>query len=70
MTEAANHSGSYTWAVNGQSFPKVQIITVPELLNFQRPKMPPPLTPYISAVRRPKAASDQLSFGEEDSDDA
>jgi DNA modification methylase len=62
MVEAANHSGSYTWPVNGQSFPRVQIITVPELLNFRRPKMPPPLTPYISAVRRPKAASDQMTF--------
>ena len=62
MVEAANHSGSYVWPVNGQSFPRVQIITVPELLNFKRPKMPPPLTPYISAVRRPKAASDQLSM--------
>jgi hypothetical protein len=28
MVEAANHSGSYTWPVNGQSFPRVQIITV------------------------------------------
>lgn len=62
MVEAANHSGSYTWPVNGQSFPRVQIISVPELLNFKRPKMPPPLTPYISAVRRPKAKPDQPSM--------
>jgi len=62
MVEAANHSGSYTWAVNGQSFPRVQIITVPELLNFKRPKMPPAQTPYISAVRRPKATDDQMSL--------
>ena len=52
MVEAANHSGTYTWPVNGQIFPKVQIITVRELLNFKRPKMPPPLRPYISATRR------------------
>ena len=62
MVEAASHSGSFVWSVNGQSFPKVQIITVPELLYFKRPKMPPPLTPYMSAVRRPRAASDQLTF--------
>ena len=62
MVEAANHSGSYTWPVNGQSFPRVQIITVPELLDFRHPKMPPPLTPYISAVRRTKAKPDQLSM--------
>jgi len=58
MVEAANHSGTYTWPVNSQMFPKVQIITVPELLNFQRPKMPAALRPYISATRR-KQAIDQ-----------
>ncbi len=66
MIEAAQHSGTYTWQVNGQKFPKVQIITVPELLNFQRPKMPPPLTPYISAVRRPKEKPDQLALDDEE----
>lgn len=69
MTEEANHSGSYTWPVNGQSFPRVQIITVPELLNFKRPKMPPPLTPYISATRRPKAKPDQASIFDLNTDD-
>lgn len=62
MIEAAEHSGTYVWPVNGATFPVVQIITVPELLNFKRPKMPPPLTPYISAVRRPKAKPDQPSI--------
>lgn len=62
MIEAANHSGTYVWPVNGAKFPKVQIITVPKLLNFERPKMPPPLTPYISAVRRPKARPNQTSI--------
>lgn len=38
--EAANHSGSYV-AVNRKAHPKVQIITVPDLLNFTRPYMPP-----------------------------
>ncbi len=70
MIEAANHSGSYVWPVNGRSFPRVQIITVPELLNFQRPKMPPPLTPYISAVRRPKAMPDQASMFDVEETDA
>jgi len=58
MVEAANHSGTYTWPVNSQTFPKVQIITVPGLLNFKRPKMPPPRRAYISATRR-KQAVDQ-----------
>lgn len=69
MLEAANHSGTYVWLVNGAKFPKVQIITVPELLNFQRPKMPPPLTPYISAVRRPKAKPDQPSIFDVEDDE-
>jgi len=63
MVEAANHSGSYVWPVNSQSFPMVQIITVAELLNFRRPTMPSAMTPYISAVRRPNAAAEQLSLG-------
>lgn len=64
MVDAANQSGSYTWPVNGQSFPRVQIITVSELLNFQRPKMPTPLAPYIVAIRRP-APVEQLALGDE-----
>jgi hypothetical protein len=70
MVEAANHSGTYTWPINGQRFPKVQIITVPELLNFQRPKMPPAMPPYISAIRRPRAQGEQASMfdGRDDSE--
>lgn len=63
MVDAADHSGSYIWPVNGQAFPLVQIITVTDLLNFRRPQMPPAMTPYISAVRRPRTAPDQLTFG-------
>ncbi len=60
MVEAANHSGSYTWPVNGRAFPRVQIITVPELLNFKRPKMPPAQAPYIAASRRRVAVDQQV----------
>lgn len=62
MIDAANHSGSYTWPVNGVTFPKVQVITVPQLLNFKRPSMPPPLPPYIAVARRRAAPSDQMSI--------
>lgn len=61
MLDAANHAGYYTWPPNGQRFPRVQIITVADLLNFKRPKMPPPLRPYISAARQ-AARHDQLSL--------
>ncbi len=61
MVEAANHSGIYTAPAHGQVFPKVQIITVAQLLAGQRPKLPPTLDPYFAAVRRPEAV-DQLAF--------
>jgi hypothetical protein len=51
------------WPVNGQSFRLVQTITVPELLNFKRPKMPSPQTPYISATRR-RVKPDQMTLDE------
>lgn len=60
MVEAAKHSGLYT-ASNGQIFPRVQIVTVPQLLAGQRPKLPPILDPYIAAKRR-REPVDQLAF--------
>lgn len=51
MVDAANHAGSYTWPVNGQVFPRVQLTTVSELLAGKRPSLPPTLTPYIAAGR-------------------
>lgn len=52
MVEAANHSGVYTYPTNGQPFPKVQIITIEELLDDKRPSMPNTLLPYFQAQRR------------------
>jgi hypothetical protein len=52
MLEAVNHSGTYKHPANGQSYPKVQIISVRELLEGKRPKMPPTLLPYFQAQRR------------------
>lgn len=53
MEEAVNRSGTYTWPVNKQKFPKVQVITVEELLDGGRPDMPPAFLPYIQAQRSP-----------------
>lgn len=62
MVEAANHTGSYVWPVDGQSYPRIQITTVEDLLAGHRLKLPPPLTPYLQATRHvPKA--DQLAMG-------
>lgn len=52
MLDAARRSGIYTMPANGQQFPKVQILTVPDLLMGKRPELPPPLMPYTQAQRR------------------
>jgi hypothetical protein len=51
MKDAANHAGTYTWPVNAQQFPKIQLFTVEQLLAGKRPQMPPTMTPYIKAQR-------------------
>ena len=51
MTQAANHAGTYEWPVNGQHYPKLQLVTVEELYADHRLNMPPPLNPYLEAPR-------------------
>jgi site-specific DNA-methyltransferase (adenine-specific) len=61
ILDAADHGGIYTWPLNGQTFPRVQVITVKQLLAGVRPKMPTAMLPYIQAARAtPK--SQQLDF--------
>jgi site-specific DNA-methyltransferase (adenine-specific) len=50
--DAVNHAGTYELPVNSQTFPKVQIITVAQLLKGERPAMPQTLLPYIQATKR------------------
>ncbi|QDK03772.1 DNA methylase [Streptomyces phage Yasdnil] len=52
MADAANHSGAYNHPANGQRYPKVQIISVKDLINGKRPNMPTALLPYFQAQRR------------------
>ena len=61
MKDAADHAGTYTWPVNDQAFPKIQLVTIADLLAGKRPQMPPTLTPYIQAKRH-RPAPNQLSF--------
>lgn len=51
MHNIANRAGTYVWPMNGELFPRLQILTVAELLAGRRPRTPPRLLPYISAVR-------------------
>jgi DNA modification methylase len=52
MVDAANHSGTYTYLINGHRYPRVQIITVDELLHGERANLPVALLPYFQAKRR------------------
>lgn len=66
MVDTAHHGGNYIWPANGQRYPRLQIMTVAELLAGKRPQTPPRLLPYISAVRQPSPGTEQtmLQVGE------
>ncbi len=56
VTDAAAHSGNFTATALGRSYPRVQVISIEELLAGKKPNMPTPFLPYIRSQR---------SFGEE-----
>jgi site-specific DNA-methyltransferase (adenine-specific) len=49
ISDAINRGGVFTHPANGEKFPRLQHITVAELLAGQRPKVPPTFPPYILA---------------------
>jgi len=51
MREVENASGTYAWAADERTFPKVQIVTIAQLLAGRRPKMPTAFLPYIQAKK-------------------
>jgi DNA modification methylase len=51
ILEVVRKSGTYTWPISGRSYPKVQVLTVAQLLEGIRPQMPTPFLPYIQARR-------------------
>jgi DNA modification methylase len=59
MQDAAQHAGTYPWPWNGTVYPKVQIITVPELLAGDVANLPPSLLPYVAAKRQLRPAAEQ-----------
>ena len=59
MKDAAQHAGFYQWPWNGATFPKVQILTVAQLLAGERPDAPPPLNSHDAAKRQLKPAAEQ-----------
>lgn len=51
MVDEVNHSGSWTHPSNGQSYPRLQIITTAELLSGKKLNLPPIFLPYVAAQR-------------------
>lgn len=51
IIEEVDHSGSWTHPANGQKYPRMQTMTVADLLTGKRPDLPPLLLPYIQAQR-------------------
>ena len=55
MVETANAAGTYEHEPTGNRYPRVQIITVPDLFDGKRPNMPTVILPYIKAKARPQS---------------
>lgn len=62
VMDAINHGGVYTLPYNGQTFPKLQHITIAEILANKRPSMPGTILPYIPAERAKIAPSTDALF--------
>jgi site-specific DNA-methyltransferase (adenine-specific) len=56
LLDVAATAGNYEWPVNLAMYPKLQIMTVTELLDGKRPNTPPPYLPYMKAKGQPMAA--------------
>jgi hypothetical protein len=61
MREVAQQSGTYVWPITGRRYPRIQIVTVEELLSGKQPDMPPALLPYLQAKKL--VTDNQLSLG-------
>ncbi|UVT31575.1 DNA methyltransferase [Mycobacterium phage Mask] len=62
VTDAINHGGVFTHPANGQQYPRLQHITVADLLAKKRPQVPPTFLPYIAAQRRPVTLEQSTLF--------
>ncbi|MEV4122558.1 site-specific DNA-methyltransferase [Micromonospora sp. NPDC049645] len=52
MMDAARQAGSYRYPLNGQEYPRIQIVTVEEMVRGERPNLPVPLLPFFQARRK------------------
>lgn len=60
MKDEADKAGNYDAELTGQTFPKIQIVTVTDLMAGKAPKMPTAILPYLKAKPRDP---DQLTLG-------
>ncbi len=60
MMEVARNSGTYTNPLTQRDYPRVQIVTVAELLDKRLPQMPGTFAPYIKASRVPREVQQRL----------
>ena len=61
MAEVAATAGNYEAPLTRTTYPKVQIITVADLLNHKQPKMPTAIIPYLKA--RPRGGQQLTLMG-------
>jgi DNA modification methylase len=62
VIDAINHGGVFTHPANGQTYPRLQHITVADLLKNKRPQVPPTFLPYIAAQRNPVTLEQSTLF--------
>lgn len=56
MVDEMNHAGTYKHPASNDVYPKIQIITVDELLKGKKPKMPLTILPYMQAQKAKMAS--------------
>lgn len=64
VREAIDHGGTWTHPANGQVFPKLQHVTVQQLLKGEQPQRPTMLRPYIEAKRQSKHSGQEELFAQ------
>lgn len=61
VQDAIDHGGVYTHPVSGEKFPRLQHVTVADLMKGKRPKLPTMFRPYIEAKRqKPKDMNEPM----------
>ena len=63
MYDTATKAGSYTWPGTGQQYPRIQILTVEDMLRGMIAKLPPIHGTYAEAPRAIKGQGEQLELG-------